>query len=307
MTTFTLSIVRQQLARLSAHLVVALVALIVIGGATRVMEAGLACPDWPLCYGTLLPYRQMNTQVFLEWFHRLDALIVGIALLVLAVVSLIWRRLLPRWLPWVSFVLVVMVALQGCLGALTVLQLLPSGIVTAHLLLALTLVAILSGITQCLQQPAAIPAPLWWRSFSLLALVAVMGQCLFGARIATTWATQICLTRGDTCNWVALHRSTAILVAGAVLLFVAQALLADGWTRQQWPFLSTAVVLLAGQAGLGAATLHFGLSQPLITTAHQLLAAVLVAVLAALAARRPEPPSVTPFIVEGSTLETCHG
>ena len=49
----------------------AVVALVVIGGATRVMEAGLACPDWPLCYGTLLPGKQMNAQVFLEWFHRL--------------------------------------------------------------------------------------------------------------------------------------------------------------------------------------------------------------------------------------------
>ena len=28
--------------------VVAVIALVVIGGATRVMEAGLACPDWPL-------------------------------------------------------------------------------------------------------------------------------------------------------------------------------------------------------------------------------------------------------------------
>ena len=49
--------------RLSSHLVVALVALVAVGGATRVMEAGLACPDWPLCYGTLLPGRQMNIQV----------------------------------------------------------------------------------------------------------------------------------------------------------------------------------------------------------------------------------------------------
>ena len=37
----------QKLALLASHLVVALVALVGIGGATRVMEAGLACPDWP--------------------------------------------------------------------------------------------------------------------------------------------------------------------------------------------------------------------------------------------------------------------
>ncbi|OUT69492.1 MAG: heme A synthase, partial [Synechococcus sp. TMED19] len=49
-------------AALCRQLVVALIALVGIGGATRVMEAGLACPDWPLCYGTLLPARQMSLQ-----------------------------------------------------------------------------------------------------------------------------------------------------------------------------------------------------------------------------------------------------
>ena len=76
----------------------ALIALVVIGGATRVMEAGLACPDWPLCYGSLLPGRQMNLKVFLEWFHRLDAFVVGIALLVQLGAAWFWRKELPRWL-----------------------------------------------------------------------------------------------------------------------------------------------------------------------------------------------------------------
>ena len=64
--------------RLGSHSVLALIALIVIGGATRVMEAGLACPDWPLCYGSFSPFSHMNLKVFLEWFHRLDAFLVGI-------------------------------------------------------------------------------------------------------------------------------------------------------------------------------------------------------------------------------------
>jgi len=67
--------------RLGCHSVLALIALIVIGGATRVMEAGLACPDWPLCYGSFLPFKHMNLRVFLEWFHRLDAFLVGILIL----------------------------------------------------------------------------------------------------------------------------------------------------------------------------------------------------------------------------------
>ena len=68
-----MSTLRRRLGLLSAHLVVAVIALVVIGGATRVMEAGLACPDWPLCFGSFLPGRQMNVQVFLEWFLFSDS------------------------------------------------------------------------------------------------------------------------------------------------------------------------------------------------------------------------------------------
>jgi cytochrome c oxidase assembly protein subunit 15 len=250
----------------------------------------------------------MNGQVFLEWFHRLDAFIVGIALLVQAIVSVVWRKFLPRWMPWLSLALVGMVALQGGLGALTVLQLLPSGIVTAHLVLALTLVALLSGLTQRLQQSAAVSAPLWWRGMSLMALVAVIGQSLLGARMATTWSAQRCLSGGDACQWVSLHRTTAMPVAGVVLLFVAAALLAGGWARRQWPLLAFVAALVLGQVALGITTFRLGLSQPFVTISHQLLAALLVAVLAALAARCPDqPPAHSPVVVDGITLETCHG
>ena len=123
---------------LTAHLVVALVALVAIGGATRVMEAGLACPDWPLCYGVLLPGRQMNLQVFLEWFHRLDAFLVGVALLVLFALSLRFRARFPSWLPWSAGLALALVALQGGLGALTVLSQLAAPTVTLHLATALS-------------------------------------------------------------------------------------------------------------------------------------------------------------------------
>ena len=300
---------RRRLGRLTAHLVVAVVALVVIGGATRVMEAGLACPDWPLCFGTLLPGRQMNIQVFLEWFHRLDAFVIGIALVVMATVSVLWRRSLPQWLPWMSGSLVLLVALQGGLGALTVLQLLPSAVVTAHLALALTLVALLSGLTQCLLQSTVGQPPWWWRPLSALALAGVVSQCLLGARMATSWAAQRCLAGGEACRWLAWHRSTAAPVAGLVLLFVVVALLAGGWSRRQWPLLLSAVALVATQVILGITTLRLGLNQPLVTVAHQLVAALLVGLLAALLVRRPASVAVVPcsVVLDDSSLEPCHG
>jgi cytochrome c oxidase assembly protein subunit 15 len=97
-------------------------------------------------------------------------------------------------------------------------------------------------------------------------------------------------------------------VAGVVLLFVAAALLAGGWARRQWPLLAFVAALVLGQIALGITTFRLGLSQPFVTISHQLLAALLVAVLSALAARCPDQPPVhSPVGVDGITLETCHG
>ena len=299
----------RRLGGVTSHLVVAVIALVVIGGATRVMEAGLACPDWPLCFGTLLPGRQMNLQVFLEWFHRLDAFVVGVALLVMAVAATVLRRRVPQWFPWVSVLLVLMVALQGGLGALTVLQLLPSQVVTAHLTVALTLVALLSAVTQRLLDPAVGSPPIWWRPLSGLALLAVIAQCLLGAQMATSWAAQRCLAGGEACHSVSLHRYGAMPAAGLVLLFVVVALFVGGWSRRQWPWLLSSVLLVTSQAVLGVTTLRLGLQQPLVTITHQLVAALLVAVLAALAVRSPGSPLPTrsSVVVDDTALETCHG
>ena len=128
------SVLHQRLGQLAAHIVVALIALVVIGGATRVMEAGLACPDWPLCYGSFFPKGQMNVQVFLEWFHRLDAFFVGITICIQFLCAVVYKSFLPKWFPFVSGLLVFLVILQGGLGALTVFHLLPSVVVVAHLL-----------------------------------------------------------------------------------------------------------------------------------------------------------------------------
>ena len=309
MTASSINPIRLRLAQLAAHLVVALVALVVIGGATRVMEAGLACPDWPLCYGSLLPGRQMNVQVFLEWFHRLDAFVVGVALLVQ--MSVVWwhRRDLPGWLLPLSALLVLMVVLQGGLGALTVLKLLPSGVVTAHLALALMLVITVSGLTQTLlASPQSIAAPRWWTVLGSFSVLAVSAQCLLGAGMATSWASQRCLEAGQSCQWLSWHRAAATPAALCVLLFVLVALLSGRWGREQWPLLLAAPLLVGTQIGLGVTTLRLGLSQPAVTVAHQLVACLLVAVLAGLTFRRqPASSDPLPVVLDSSALEACHG
>ena len=299
---------RLRLGQLASHVVVALIALVVIGGATRVMEAGLACPDWPLCYGSFLPGRQMNLQVFLEWFHRLDAFFVGIVLITQFAFSLVWAKSLPRWLPWTYGFLTLLVALQGGLGALTVLQLLPSFVVIAHLAVAFTLVAIMSGVTQQLLNPGESIFPLWVRFFGFLSLFSVVAQSLLGSRVATSWAAQRCLDFGDSCNLLGLHRTSAIPVSFMVILFVIFSSLQRDVLLNQWPYLLTIIFLIISQIFLGISSIHLGMSEPSLIIGHQLIACLLVAVISALNFKGKgidEFPQS--FVLTQSTLESCHG
>ena len=59
------------LARSYAALVVLVTGLIVLGASVRAFEAGLACPDWPLCFGQIIP--EMNLEVAFEFGHRVMA------------------------------------------------------------------------------------------------------------------------------------------------------------------------------------------------------------------------------------------
>ena len=307
---------RNSLALLSSHLVVALVALVAIGGATRVMEAGLACPDWPLCYGRFLPGQQMNVQVFLEWFHRLDAFVVGVALLVFVGVGVALRRRLPTWLPWIAGLALALVAFQGALGALTVTHLLASPLVTAHLATALVLVSLVSGLYQRLamapedmahenmapevfrQSPAV---PRWWQALAALALVLVFSQCLLGGLMASQWAADQCLASGEACQWLLAHRQLALGAAGGVALMAATAPLLPQGLGHLKGLAFGAIGLVAMQIGLGIWTLRLQLAVPAVTVAHQLVAALLVALLSAVLARALGPLQPDP------SQELAHG
>src|SRR4051795_10636605 len=72
--------------------------LILIGGLVHGTGSSLACPDWPTCYGTMLP--KMEGGVLVEHSHRLAAGVVVILTLLLAILlgrsaTPVQRRLRP--------------------------------------------------------------------------------------------------------------------------------------------------------------------------------------------------------------------
>lgn len=72
--------------RLAAIAAVLTVALIVAGGVVTNTDSGLACPDWPTCYGSVVP--RMVGNVAVEHTHRLVATAVGLLTIALAVLAL---------------------------------------------------------------------------------------------------------------------------------------------------------------------------------------------------------------------------
>ena len=114
--------------------------LVVIGGVVRVTESGLGCPDWPLCYGKLLPPAEYTA--IIEYTHRFVAsVIVGPLVLATAIVGIANYRG-HRWIWIPAAVSVPLLLVQGLLGGITVLTHLPGGVVALHLATAEALLAV---------------------------------------------------------------------------------------------------------------------------------------------------------------------
>lgn len=125
---------------LATAAVVSVFLLVIIGGVVRVTGSGLGCPDWPLCYGKILPPPEYTA--IIEYTHRFVAsVIVGPLILAAAAVALARYRS-DRWVWIPAAVSVPLLLAQGLLGGVTVLTELPGGIVALHLATAEALLAV---------------------------------------------------------------------------------------------------------------------------------------------------------------------
>ena len=124
----------------------ATIGLVVIGVIVRATDSGMGCPDWPLCYGQLIPPTTDSGDViaykaWLEWIHRAIAAVIG--LIVLALVFIALRNLKGRRsLQGASIALLALVLFQAWLGRQTVLESNSGASVTAHLASAMAFVGL---------------------------------------------------------------------------------------------------------------------------------------------------------------------
>ena len=259
--------------RIAFAIAIATWMVMAIGSATRVMNAGLACPDWPLCYGTVLPAEQMNLQVFLEWFHRLVASTVGFATIVLCGASWYFRQSLPKWTPWATSGSFSLVVFQGILGGLTVTQLLRFDIVTAHLgtglLFFSSLLAIATALTNqtISEELPKSTSKLPWLGLAAAFLVYV--QSILGALVASQWALHQCFATQDMCIVLNTHLVGVIPATIASIAVVVMSWLTKMIQPSLRRIASVAGLLVIAQVAIGYATYKLHLQVEPLTIAHQ--------------------------------------
>jgi len=271
--------------RYARLLVAATFLLLAAGGMVTSTNSGLSVPDWPTTYGHQMfsfPFEQMVGGIFYEHGHRLIASSVGF--LTIGLVVFLWRVETRRWLKRLGWLALAAVILQGLLGGLTVIFLLPDAISISHaglaqLFFSLT-VAIAVFTSAWWRRPTAAPVddPRLRRRLVLLTSM-VYAQILLGATMRHTGAglaiPDFPLSYGRLVPpfWnvpIALHfahRIGALMITLVALLNASYIWRLHGrrseLVRPVWGL----VVALALQIALGALVVLSG-KQPLINTMH---------------------------------------
>jgi cytochrome c oxidase assembly protein subunit 15 len=203
------------LIRLSRLGIAFTVAVILMGAFTRLMDAGLGCPDWPGCYGhwavpdsgvaeshpSAVPLEPLKA--WLEMVHRYLATMLGG--LVLMMLALGWSRRKRPGYPWhITLGLLAVILVQGAFGAFTVTLRLWPQVVTLHLLGGLVVMLLFLwlhlrlGVTAISAHPAKRALPRlshWWGVAALLLAV----QLALGGWTSSNYAGIAC--QGfPTCN-----------------------------------------------------------------------------------------------------------
>jgi len=272
---------KDRIRRFVWKIAIATLLLMAVGSATRVMNAGLACPDWPQCFGQWLPLQQMNLQVFLEWFHRLDAAVIGLSAIALSGLCWWYRRSLPNWLPWASTFALGLIIFQGVLGGLTVTELLRFDIVTAHLgcaLLFFNTMLVIGTALMPYQGTGAVGKLPW---VSLTAAILIYVQSLLGGLVASQWALHQCFAGYQLCVVMNSHIAGVVpaTLATLAVVFLAWRTPALHPTLRRLAHLAGVMVVL--QVILGVATFWLHLQVELLTVSHQAVGAALLGILVA--------------------------
>jgi heme o synthase len=258
-------------AKLAIAAAAATFVLITVGGLVRATDSGLGCPDWPLCFGDWVPPAELHA--WIEHSHRLvAAVLVGPLVGAVALITVFTARRRDRALLIAAVGAGVLVIVQALLGGQVVIQQLRRELVTAHLGMALTVLALTILIAD-----RAVHGSLPGRRSALpVGLIGLTTAAVFAQMLLGSWVTghdaglaypDFPLMNGSLLPAVdaptqaiqVAHRALAVAVAGLV---VWNAVVVRRRTQGRMPrtLAGVAVGLVAIQIALGAANVWSRLS-----------------------------------------------
>lgn len=284
---------------------VMILGLMALGAGVRTMNAGLSCPDWPLCFGKVIP--DFHPAVWFEFVHRAYAGIV--ALLYAAALFIAFRRKdleeasrkrLRLAAGWGT----VFLSAQIIMGGLTVLMLVKAVIVTTHLLLATLFLGAVLWMFFVVDRELSTGEPSqplvqgWNPKWPVVILpILVFSQIAIGGLVASTYAGSVCVD-WPLCNgqWVptwkgaiglqVIHRFVAyglvVLFAGFAVWAISSARTPAQTGERNLPRRIRTLFVFAGvvvvlQTVVGILNLLYFIP-PQITVPHQTLAMILLGI-----------------------------
>jgi cytochrome c oxidase assembly protein subunit 15 len=233
--------------------------VLVWGNMVAGLKAGLACPDWPLCHGRILP--PLRWDIYMEFLHRVIAGIAAVFLVALSASRYRDYRGTARAVPVLTLLLLVLEVGMG--GAVVLLEI-PVQLTTVHFMTGILLFLLafymmhFDGMTE--------PPDFTFRGTSavFLSLAAlVYFQAALGAYVRHLEAGQACpdfpMCLG---RWIPSFRDPGVLahfshrLVGFLVLLTALAvhrfLLRGPLFRGKRALGTLFVVLMAAQIAVGA-------------------------------------------------------
>jgi heme o synthase len=172
-------------AKLAVAAAVATFVLIAVGGLVRATDSGLGCPDWPLCFGGWVPPADIHA--WIEHTHRLIAAVfVGPMVGAIGLITVFSHRRRDPPLLAAAVVAGVLVIVQSLLGAAVVLQGLAAELVSAHLGMALV---VLAAVVFIAERASHGPMPAAHVRPALIRLAAVTALVIYAQMILGSWVT----------------------------------------------------------------------------------------------------------------------
>jgi cytochrome c oxidase assembly protein subunit 15 len=191
--------------------------VIALGAFTRLMDAGLGCPDWPGCYGRMIPDAAhawghfVSYKAWAEMIHRYAVGVLSLLILSIIVFAISRKELRTRGNVIFSVVLILLLGYQITLGQWTVTKQLLPVIVSQHLLggffiLATLWLVFLNNYLQSDELP--------FKGRNCLLIAAIVGlvllllQISLGAWTSTNYASLSCVDFPFCVNanpWMPMH------------------------------------------------------------------------------------------------------